>query len=78
MSREDTVLVQKVYEQVSRMTKKQFTMSSMTRIFTWRMKSMSEQTKPVLVETPKPVQEMNEEETDAFVDEILQAIEGNL
>ena len=78
MSLGDTVLGQRALGQDLETNKKQSTMSSMTRTFTWKVKSMTEQTKPVLVETPKPVKEMTEQEKDAFVDEILQAIEGNL
>jgi len=32
--------------------------------------------RPVLIEVPKPVNQMTQEEKDAFVDEILDAIDG--
>ena len=32
--------------------------------------------RPVLIEVPKPVSQMTQEEKDAFVDEILNAIDG--
>jgi len=32
--------------------------------------------RPVLIEVPKPVNQMTKEESDQFVDEILEAIEG--
>lgn len=32
--------------------------------------------RPVLIEVPKPVNQMTQAESDAFVDEILRALEG--
>jgi len=32
--------------------------------------------RPVLIEVPKPLNQMTKEEVDQFVDEILEAIEG--
>lgn len=32
--------------------------------------------RPVLIEVPKPLNQMTKEESDQFIDEILEAIEG--
>jgi hypothetical protein len=43
-----------------------------------KMSDKAPENRPVLIEVPKPVTQMTQEEKDAFVDEILDAIDGGL
>jgi len=48
-------------------------------VYIANMEKMSDkppENRPVLIEVPKPVSQMTQEEKDAFVDEILNAIDG--